>query len=160
MILIITTLFFTYALIAYQDIKDRAVYWILFPIVGLLMGLLFYKNVSSSVYIIGVQINLIMVTTILSILYIYTTFVRGKVFLNVSIGLGDILFFYAFAFGFPTITFLLLFVSAVLFSLILSQVKIKNAIPKTIPLAGFMSVFLIGVYTCSLLSFSSSLFTL
>ncbi|WP_348712023.1 hypothetical protein [Tenacibaculum sp. 190524A05c] len=59
-----------------------------------------------------------------------------------ALGLGDILFFLVFAIGFPVETFLLLFITSLLFSLIIFislKAKLRH---KTVPLAGFQALFL------------------
>lgn len=123
--------------------------WILFPLAGLGMGYLYFIHSDIHVYTVLIFTNLLIVTAVISILYLYTKHLRGMEFLNVSFGLGDILFFVALAVGFPTITFLILFVSSILFSLLIFFV-IKNGRDfKNAPLAGLMSVFLIGTYVIS-----------
>lgn len=62
-----------------------------------------------------------------------------------SIGLGDILFFYAFGTGFQTVTFIVLLACSILFSLFTFLI-LKNRLKlKTVPLAGFMGLFLMVV---------------
>jgi len=81
-------------------------------------------------------------------------------FLNVSFGLGDLLFFYALAFGFPTVTFLVLFVLSILFSLfVFALLKTKKG-TETVPLAGLMGLFLTGVLLVSFFPNAPSLYLL
>lgn len=84
--------------------------------------------------------------------------IRGMKFLNVSFGLGDILFFYAFALGFPTATFLILFVSSILFSLMVSLIQKKKKTESGIPLAGLMSLFLVFAFSIEFLPNLPSLY--
>lgn len=79
-------------------------------------------------------------------------------FLNVSFGLGDVLFFYAFALGFPTVTFLILFVSSIVFSLMVSLIQKKKNKANGIPLAGLMSLFLAFVLSIEFLPKLPSLY--
>lgn len=146
------------ALIAFQDFKDRMVSWVLFPALGIGLGFLYLNQVSFEQYYPFVLINFIMVTAIIVILFLYTKFIAKMEFLNVSFGLGDLLFFYALALGFPTITFLVLFVVAILFSLgtfLVLKSKLKEP---SIPLAGLMGVFLIGILLASFSPFVPSLY--
>nr|WP_286943708.1 hypothetical protein [Allomuricauda sp.] len=64
-------------------------------------------------------------------------------FLNHAFGLGDVLFLCAFAMGFPTVTFIILLVFSLLFSLIVCSVLKLFFELDTVPLAGLMGVFLI-----------------
>lgn len=146
-------------LIYWQDLKERAVWWFLFPFVGLLMGGIHWLSSSNELVTTYVSINLLMTTLVLLILWLYTRFIRNKKFLNVSFGLGDVLLFYAFALGFATVTFLILFVASILVALLWSLVYLKRSSKGTIPLAGLMSSFLILVYTMSLLPKTPTLYT-
>tara|TARA_R110002050_G_scaffold215801_1_gene351943 strand:- start:524 stop:985 length:462 start_codon:yes stop_codon:yes gene_type:complete len=145
-------------LIAYQDVRERMVHWILFPALALAMGYLFSERIGIHQYALLVFANLLLVSSIISILYLYTKYLRGMEFLDVSFGLGDLLFFLAFALGFPTLTFLILFTSSILFSLsiFLGMKKINGE--KNAPLAGLMSFYLIIVYMISFLPSTPSLY--
>jgi len=148
------------ALIGFQDLKERMVSWILFPITGLLLGLLYILNTSFEQFYPFVFTNMVLISAIVLFLFLYTKYIAKMKFLNVSFGLGDLLFFYAFALGFPTITFLILFVGSILFSLavfLLSRRKQEN---ETIPLAGLMSFFLIVVVLASFFPNVPSLYIL
>lgn len=145
-------------LVVYQDVRERMVHWVLFPILAMAMGYLYSERIGTHQYALMVFANLLLVTSILSILYLYTKYLRGKEFLNVSFGLGDLLFFLAFALGFPTITFLILFTSSILFSLSIFLAMKKINGEKNAPLAGLMSFFLIMIYMISFLPSSPSLY--
>ena len=145
-------------LIAYQDVRERMVHWILFPALALAMGYLYSERIGIHQYALLVFANLLLVTSIISILYLYTKYLRGMEFLNVSFGLGDLLFFLAFALGFPTLTFLVLFTSSIIFSLSIFLVMKKINIEKNAPLAGLMSFYLIIVYMISFLPSTPSLY--
>lgn len=148
----------TCALIAFQDFKERMVSWILFPVVGICLAFLYSTQVSFTQFYPFVVMNIILVTTIVLILFLYTKYIAKMEFLNVSFGLGDLLFFYALALGFPTVTFLVLFVLSILFSLVTFLVfKGKNGV-ETIPLAGLMGLFLTGVIIASFFSNVPSLY--
>ena len=145
-------------LIAYQDVRERMVHWILFPALALAMGYLYSDRIGIHQYALLVFANLLLVSSIISILYLYTKYLRGMEFLDVSFGLGDLLFFLAFALGFPTLTFLILFTSSILFSLSIFLVMKKINGDKNAPLAGLMSFFLIMVYMISFLPSTPSLY--
>ncbi|TMM52148.1 hypothetical protein FEE95_20895 [Maribacter algarum] len=152
------TLVLVCALIAFQDFKERMVSWILFPVIGFLLGLLYIWNTSFEQFYPFVFTNMLLITGIVLALFVYTKYVAQMKFLNVSFGLGDLLFFYAFALGFPTITFLILFVGAILFSLIVFLVSKGKQEKDTIPLAGLMGSFLIVVTLVSFFPNTPSLY--
>lgn len=103
---------------------------------------------------------MLLISLVVFILFIYTKYVARMKFLNVSFGLGDLLFFYAFAMGFPTVTFLILFVGAILFALGTFLLTKKNEENETIPLAGLMGLFLIVVLILSFFPIAPSLYLL
>ncbi|WP_379852787.1 hypothetical protein [Flavobacterium zhouii] len=69
-----------------------------------------------------------------------------KPLLKEVFGLGDVLFFIFMAFSFSIISFFVLFVFALVFSLLLHSVLQHKQIVKTVPLAGYMSLFFGVVY--------------
>ncbi|NAY93495.1 general secretion pathway protein [Muricauda sp. JGD-17] len=145
--------------IAYQDFRERQAYWFLFPLAMILFGSLHYSNsVESSLFLNYVMFNMLLVTLIVVALYAYTRFVAKKRFLNHSLGLGDILFFFAFALGFPTITFIILFANAIVFSLLTYLFLKKVYLGETVPLAGLMGLFLIAVIGYGIIFKSPSLY--
>lgn len=148
------------ALIAYQDFKERAVSWVLFPIMGIVLAFLYLNTTSFKQYALFVLANVLLVSGIVLILFLYTKHIAHKKFLNVSFGLGDLLFFYAFALGFPTMTFIVLFVGSILFSLIIFLLSKTGKEKGTIPLAGLMGFFLTGILLVSFLPNAPSLYLL
>jgi len=149
-----------FGLIAFQDFKGRAVYWILFPIMGAFLAALFLYEVSFEQYFYIVGFNIVLVSLVLLVLYAYTKYVAKKQFLNFSFGLGDLLFFYAFALGYPTYTFLILFVASIFFSLLAFLFIKFGTDSETIPLAGLMGLFLIGITVASTIPNVPSLYVL
>ncbi len=137
------------AVIALQDFRERAVQWVLFPLLALTMTWLYLENAPYDQYLMFVFVNVLVVTVILLILYLYTKHIARMKFLNVSFGLGDLLFFYAFALGFPTLTFIILFVGSIFFSLMVFWFSLRRQNKDTIPLAGLMGLFLIGIHLAS-----------
>ena len=146
--------------IVFQDLKERTVYWFLFPILGLLLATLFYVKAQPAVFYTYVLSNILIVTFILLVLFLYTRIVRGKKFLNHSFGMGDVLFFYAFALGFPIVTFIILLAFSILFSLLCFYMFKNKMKYDTVPLAGLQSGFLILVFLYSFCVASPSLYIL
>ena len=144
MILLKILLLISFVLIFIQDFKDREVYWFLFITTSIIQGFLFFDNTNNLFFYISICINLLIICILILILFLYTKF-KLKLKLNEAIGIGDILFFIGLAFAFPPITFTVLFVFSLIFSLFLHFIM-KNKI-ETIPLAGYMSVFFMIIYT-------------
>jgi hypothetical protein len=146
--------------LAFQDIKDREVSWVLFPLLSITLTMLHFQNMDWPTLGVSILINIITVSFVVFLLWLITRFVFHKVFLNVSFGLGDLLYFYVLALGFPTVTFIYLFVGAVGFAL-LAFLPMKLFLKSdTVPLAGLMGIFLIAVLTISLFPGSPSLYAM
>lgn len=125
------------------------VYWFLFPCIGLLGALIQLLVFPKEVFFINTIINLVFVAVILFIGGIYMKLIRKKGFLNESIGSGDILFFIFMSFCFPVISFIVLFVFSLLFSLMIHRMMVKESNNKTVPLAGLMALFYSSIYFLS-----------
>ncbi|KFF02618.1 general secretion pathway protein [Flavobacterium reichenbachii] len=136
-----------FAFVLYQDFKTRLVYWFLYPMIGILAFLLQTNAVPLSVALINCGINLFFVSSILFISFLYVKFRKLK-FKN-TVGIGDVLFFIFIACTFAIITFLVLFVFSLLFSLILHFIFSHKKEQDTVPLAGYMSLFFCVVYLAS-----------
>lgn len=145
-----------FAIVLYQDYKDRLVYWFLYPVIGILVfGIQLYAVPMELVFLNSV-LNLLFVGILLGVSFIYMKF-RKLSFQN-AIGLGDVLFFIFLSFGFATISFIVLFVFSLVFSLLLHVVfQNKNQL-KTVPLAGYMSLFFGVVYGITFFSDSNFLY--
>ena len=145
--------------ICYQDIKERRVYWFFFPWVGSTLCLIYFMRVAdSTVFLLNLGVNLLLVTVLLLLSFLYTRLITKKPFLNYSLGLGDIFFFVAMALGFPIVTFLVLLVNGLLFSLLGFLLMKKQLKLPTVPLAGFMSIFLAIVLVYSTFFTTPSLY--
>ncbi|MDL5514712.1 hypothetical protein QSE00_23075 [Arenibacter sp. M-2] len=140
------------AIIAYQDFKERAVLWLLFPVLAIGLLGLFSLNTTWEQLLAFATINFLIVSGILLLLYLYTKLIMKRKFLDVSFGLGDLFFFYALAVGFPAITFVILFVGALFSSLFITLFQKNKKVGNSVPLAGHMGIYLIAVL---LISFSS-----
>lgn len=135
----------TCSIIAIQDFQERKVLWICFPIAAIFLAILHLNHVGFLPFLYATFTNIFLVSCILLLLWLVTRYILKKGFLNVSFGLGDMLFMYAFAMGFPSVTFTLLFVASIGFSLIVFTFMKVLANSETVPLAGLMGVFLIAV---------------
>ncbi|MDH7445306.1 hypothetical protein QBK95_06725 [Aquimarina sp. 2201CG14-23] len=133
---------FNLGYITYQDLDNREVYWFLFPSLSMLLGLLHYNNVLPIHFKNAILINTGLIGTIIAVLYIYSLIKIKRPFFKEVFGIGDAMFFLALAIAFPTITFMIIFVFSLLFSLGIWLIVKNNSRHNTIPLAGYMSLFL------------------
>ncbi|WP_046744115.1 hypothetical protein [Kordia zhangzhouensis] len=131
--------------ILFQDIKERNVYWFLFPIVACAAGYLYFSNTFSALFWQTVMVNFGVVVLILLVLQIYAK-LRLKTNLQNVFGLGDALLFFALCVSFPIASFIIFFVFSLLFSLMIHFVFKNKTQLQTVPLAGYMSLFFIGIY--------------
>ena len=140
-------LLLVFTLVLYQDFKSRLVYWFLYPIIGILAFAIQLHSLPLSIALTNLGGNLVFVVLILAVSMIYVRF-RKLDFKN-TIGIGDILFFLFIAGTFSIVSFLVLFVFSLLFSLILHLVLSNKNEQSTVPLAGYMSLFFGAVYAIS-----------
>lgn len=149
-------LIFVFAIILYQDFKNRLVYWFLYPVVGILAFAIQLYNVPTTIAFFNLGGNLLFVSLILGVSFLYARF-RNINFKN-TIGIGDVLFFIFISGTFSVVSFLVLFVFALVFSLLLHLVLSAKKQNQTVPLAGYMSLFFGAVYTMTFLSNSTFLY--
>lgn len=150
---------FIFGFIFWQDYKDRLVYWFLYPLVGIVGLLIQINHVSLYMLIVNTLINLILILTVLLVLFVYTKIILKKGFINHSIGVGDLLFFIFLCFCFSMISFVVLFVFSLLFSLLMHFIlKTRYAKTETLPLAGYMSFFFAMIYGFSFFINSNFIF--
>lgn len=132
-----------------QDFKERKIYLASLIFCALLMPTLHYLNSDSSLFLPVIGLNFVFVLLLCGILWVYSQRVL-KIKLTDGIGLGDLLFFFVISASFPTLSFVLFFVSSLLFSLILFKLLPKKNTPTLIPLAGLQASFFILIYLSSI----------
>lgn len=142
LIIVFTTIFV-------QDSKDRQVYWFLFPIMGSIAFYLQIENVPFYSVFINTAFNLLFILVQLFVIYLYASIKLKKSVLSEVFGLGDVLFFIFIAFSFSIISFFILFLFSLIFSLVLHFVLRSKQTKKSVPLAGYMALFFGVVYVIS-----------
>lgn len=142
MLIVKVLIMFNLGYITYQDLKKREVFWFLFPTLLILLGIEHYKNVMPIHFKNAVFVNIGLVLLIIGIQYVYNAIKIKRPFFKEVFGLGDALFFVAFAVGFSTITFIILFSCSLIFSLALWLIIKRNSLHTHAPLAGYISIFL------------------
>lgn len=147
MIVLKIVIILVFTLITWQDFKERLVYLFCYPLVGIL-GFFNQKSfLELDTIIINSLVNLSLIATVLLILWVYCKIILKKRLVNQSMGMGDVLFFMALAFCFSIISFYVLFVFSLFFSLLMHFLLKKSYKEHTtIPLAGYMALFFAFVY--------------
>lgn len=135
-IVLITSL----TIVFYQDTQERQVYWIMFPVIALCTGILLYDNIFPDVFYTTIITNILFMTLLILVVYIYSK-IKLKTTISKTFGLGDGLLFFALAFSFSSISFLIVFVFGLIFSLLIHLVLNKKSKFITVPLAGYLSLF-------------------
>jgi len=159
-------LILTLSLIFFQDIKERMVWLFLLPSFAILGCLLYFWKSNSDIFLASILVNIGIVGVLMLVNFLVAKFIFKKNLLKEAIGLGDLLFFIAFALSFPTLAFLNFFVFSLIFSFLVHQLalvisKRKGKITQKhsrVPLAGLMAFFLIGVYSAHWLGFYNSIY--
>lgn len=129
-----------------QDMKGRAVYWFLFPLLACLFILL-RLQVSPFDRIVGsLWPNIIFVSVMLIFLSAYIS-VKHKKFINITkdmLGWGDILFWFAICFYLSPFNYILFYIVSLIIVLLIWIVTLffnkKNVF---IPLAGLQAIIFI-----------------
>jgi len=135
-IILITSLLMVF----WQDLKAREVYWFLFPIVALTSGVLSFTKMFPELFFTTLVINISFVFFLILVIFVYSK-IKLKMSIDKVFGLGDGLLFLALAFTFSSVSFFILFVFGLIFSLVLHLVLKSKSEHKTVPLAGYLSLF-------------------
>lgn len=136
--------------------KERKVYWFLFPLIGLLSGILLFQNTEKAIVISTILINFLYVSFLLCVILLYAKLKLKTSFTNVF-GIGDLLLFLALTLTFSSISFIILLVFSLIFSLIIHLI-FKEQKKLTVPLAGYMSLFFAITYITHWLGFLPTLY--
>ena len=151
------TLTILFLVVLYQDTKERQVYWFLFPLIGICCGYLYYSQTLTELFIVSILINGLFVFVLLFVVYIYSR-LKLKASIFNSIGLGDILLFFGLVFTFSSVSFIIIFICALIFSLILHLFLKRNN--STVPLAGYISLFFGLTYAAYWLGIINSVYSI
>lgn len=113
----------------------------------------------TNLFYITISINLMFVLILIVVVFLYSK-IKLKTTISNTFGLGDALLFSALAFTFSSISFVILFVFGLLFSLVLHLALKSKAKHKTVPLAGYLSLFFTIVYVTHWFGFLKMLYTI
>lgn len=146
------------SIILYQDVKERAVWWFLFPIFGTIAGYLHFITSVPDFFLLNVLINMAVVGLIFLFSFFYAHLKMKVSFFKEAIGLGDILFYFVLTLAFPTEAFIVVLVFSMIFSLVLHTFVSRKQQNTTVPLAGYASLFLICIYISNWLGIYNNLY--
>lgn len=128
--------------IFWQDVRQRAVHWVMFP-------LLFLSSLAMKIGSISLEnwlFNALILILLMGTLTLYLTLKNGKL-INITRGFfswGDILFLIAVLPLFETFSFVLYFTIGTLLSLVFHVSTYFIRPQRTIPYAGYMGLVTIG----------------
>ena len=144
--------------IFYEDISDQKIsLWAL--VLVFTMGVyLHYTAVPQEVFLTQFYRNISGVALLLVFLATYVH-LRFKTGLFKLFGSGDAIFFVVLAVSLSTSAFVLLFVSSLVFSLVITLCFPKKIQPRTIPLAGLQALFFSLVFGVTLVCNCIQLYT-
>ncbi len=135
--------------IFWQDKKERQVYWFLYPIVGIIAFLINILSTNLTIATTNTIINTCIGGTILLVGKMYSNIILKKKFINTSLGIGDVLMLLFLSATFATISYIILLVFALIFSLLMHFIFKKTSAFETVPLAGYIALFFTAVYSVS-----------
>ncbi|WP_241974241.1 hypothetical protein [Winogradskyella wandonensis] len=118
-----------------------------------------FNNIYDEFLLMTIAINLLVVVFMLSIVFMYSRY-KLKTSFNKTLGLGDVLLFLALAFSFASVSFIVLFVFGLVFSLILHLILKQKSKLQTVPLAGYLSLFFAISYLAYWTGFLPTLYIL
>ena len=117
-----------------------------------------YQNMYSELFLISISTNLAFILVLILTVYLYSE-LKLKKPITQTFAIGDTLKFVALAFTFSSITFGVLFVSGLIFSLLL-HITIKKSKTETVPLAGYLSLFFAITHISHWLGLIKSVYTI
>lgn len=142
MILVKIALLICLFVIFIQDMKYRAVSWIIFPVTA---GLCYFAQEGSTNFA-GIAFNIAFISIQLFLLWLYFSLKNRKAvnLLSAHIGLGDLLFLYSITFFFSPVTFLLFYISSLILVILFVIVQriVWSDVNKEIPLAGLQALLM------------------
>jgi hypothetical protein len=153
------TCLFALIAIATQDFKERKVYVWLLVGGGFLMSLFYFTESNNLSYFTNISFNLGILTLVIGILHLYSKFKLNSP-LNTALGLGDVLFFISIAISFPITSFIILFTSSLIFSLLVFLFLKSSLKDKNVPLAGLQALFFLFIFSSNWLFQFTNLYAL
>lgn len=144
------------AIMFYQDLKLRAIYWILFPLLFLILLIrnLYHTNIEDLLE--AVLYNFGYILLIFLSMKAFFSFLRGKQtkIIDRVMGTGDVFFLIALAVFFSPFNFILFFVLSKLIVILIVAIHnlVREKQMRKVPLAGFQAAILMILYIYNLYS--------
>jgi hypothetical protein len=132
----------------YEDWRYRAITWLVFPLLAI-VTLLIFMDLSGNWKVLGS--NLIFIGAVMISLIAYVS-VKSRAITNIFVhhfGIGDLLFLVAVAPLFAADNFVLFFISGMMFSGLVHFFTGNRITAKTIPLAGYLAIYVLLLKACS-----------
>lgn len=141
-----TSLILSLLFLFYQDMRYRAVYWLMFPFLLVLFADLAYVQVEFMSLVNNSGVNLAFLLIQFLILTFYFS-LKNRRWINISaglLGLGDILFLLCIAFYLSPLNYLFFYLISLIVVLLITGVALINhsGAGKKVPLAGLQSLLL------------------
>ncbi|MDA8956454.1 hypothetical protein N9H19_02425 [Flavobacteriales bacterium] len=143
-------------IIFFQDLKDRSVSLIIFPVLFIIVSYLSIMESDVSTWLIQTGINSVFLLFQLAVIKLYfkRKYDCNTAFFDYYIGWGDIIFLFVLgsAFNFIQLLLFMLYSMALALAIYFPLIYLKKT--QTIPLAGFMSLCWILVLSANYLGFN------
>jgi len=152
---LITVLLILFFMISIQDFRHRAIHAYLLIVIAIVSTLLNYIEPLLSLYEIVKSITFLGCTSIGFMIYQTIKNKHLENPIDTSIGLGDILFFIVITPLFQIHNYVLFFIVGLFLSILLFMITHKNSTHTTIPLAGYLALFLMvcfGLKLCNIVN--------
>ncbi|MXV15759.1 hypothetical protein [Hufsiella ginkgonis] len=131
-----------------QDLRSRAVYWLLFPVLLALLLTDAYRGQTTGTLLFNISVNLSFVSIQLLVLSAWFSY-REKKWVWITdgyLGWGDILFLVCVAFYFPPVNYVVYYMASLVVTLAVSLPFLaKSGGSWKVPLAGIQSILLLGL---------------
>jgi len=147
MILLQVVVMFSLAFICYQDLMYRAVYWLCFPVLAILMFIIKYKFSGMEETLTHAGYSLVFLIFQLLVLWVYFS-IKQKKAINLTgdyLGWGDILFLAAITFYLSPANYVVFYVVSlvvVLMYMLMAAQLTSSKKNLNIPLAGLQAALL------------------
>ena len=140
-----TALCLAFFMVGVEDFKTRTVHWFWFPIIAIAACWLLYSNLDWLLFYQTIIFNGLVISILLLSVFMYAKLKLKVPFFQV-IGLGDVLLLVALSFTFSNAFFLVSLVVGLVCALALHLIYNRVYKTKTVPLAGYLSLFFLAVY--------------
>ncbi|NOQ74884.1 MAG: hypothetical protein GQ574_22915 [Crocinitomix sp.] len=141
-----------------QDWKHRAISWVIFPLLLIVAGLIFWTADLSKLTLV---FNMVFLTIVIGCLFLYVSFKRGELtnIFKADLGLGDVLFLIAITPLFMDRNYILFFITGMIVSGLVHLAIAGGKKNVKIPLAGYLALYIIGLKSFEFISSTDLFYT-